>query len=134
MNTQHTLTICFDHHTGPERPTHAGFRSADFATEAEAREFVARYPKAAGLKVTTCTYPQPKAADGTYPPAIVTWFAYGDAVLAANGANGGKNETGIKRLHRWAKVEGVQLGGAQYRNTYTDLTEALAAIDGMAVR
>lgn len=82
-----------------------------FATEAERDEFLAKFPKSVKARATSLsTY----LRDGTYTPFVIPGVhAYGK--VAADGVNGGVNETGNKRYLAAKKV--VDASGLAYRFT-----------------
>ena len=117
------LAINFDSRKGTAVPQDATVEAV-FGTVEEAAAWVATQPKALGLRATTLT----SYIDGPAGRTVnFVGYIQGRAILIANGINGGKNETGIKRMNRWIKDLNIEFV-AQYSNSYPTLGAALAAI------
>lgn len=93
--------------------------TSDYTTEAEALAILADFPKSAGLKIhriggdADCWTSEDKR-----------WKVYMIAQLCSNGANGGVNETGLKRvktIRRVAAAKGYTVAWPKkYANAVTE--------------
>lgn len=94
-------------------------------TRAEAEAIAANFPKATGIRIGQISG---FAEDGSRLPAdTVTMVTR--ASIKADGNNGGRNETGIKRLKRTLAVIAAQGYGLEYRVFGNSITaERLAEI------
>jgi hypothetical protein len=121
----------FNTWTGEQAPQSYEVRTQYRATRAEAEADAAAYPKGARLRVISFN-------GGYGATGEQNWTVYYAGVrieLAANGTNGGINETGVKRLHQIERaaaklgqdiVWDPALNGGSPRNAY-HTREALAA-------
>lgn len=95
--TQITANIlaCYVSSQGPTVPQQVEIE-IDFGTdEAAARDFAAKLPKSYGMDVSRCGH-----LDGSPATYRITNRRI---ILAANGVNGGVNETGVKRYRAIAR-------------------------------
>ena len=90
-------------HMGPATPAHLA-ATVELATEADAVAFVAQFPKSLGLRATTLT----RYEGGR---SIVTGYVTFQAKLLADGTNGGRNESGVRR-YRSLRKHAQRLGVA----------------------
>lgn len=116
MNTSLRLTVT---HLIDDASTPQGWKLSGVVDDADAT--VALFPKSVGLKATTL-----RSRDGVFP------FVNGHAQLLANGANGGINETGLRRLRAALKAAdkaGIEVEyDAAVGNAYATLADALTAL------
>lgn len=82
------------------------FSSKRFETREEAEAYAARFPKYTKVRVTTSTSYTGSTEDGTWQ-SHEHFIAYADGKLAADGVNGGVNETGVKRAKAIMKDDSV---------------------------
>lgn len=104
------------------------FTSPAFDTEAERDAWASQFPKGCNLK------PQTVSSFTTAPYTTFTYYrSAAHANLAANKANGGVNESGVKRLKailRACDKLGIEVTYVTpFTNSFADLDAALAAID-----
>ena len=130
------ITAFYDSEVGPSVPKFWDV-AAYFGTVAEREEVLAWFPKSYGLRPSTLSTMRPgEIVDGYRDRDPRTWTLLpsitGHAKLWSDGVNGGRNETGIKRLHKILAVAErhgmtVEVRKAA-RNGYETLADLLAAI------
>lgn len=107
---------------GPSQPTYFQICTADRWTREEVEADIASAPKGCRFHVVSCS-----GSKGH------TFYAITSGKLLADGANGGKNETGVKRIAtclRWAGQHATVTERTQrVRNSYKSLDEIRAALD-----
>lgn len=118
---------CYDRETRKvqvdyDQPQDVRF-NALFSTREAAEEFAATFPKSAKFQV--------QRLDG--PDSATRYIVESKAILAADGVNGGRNETGIKRynsiLRNAAKLNvPVEFSAGNAVNAYLSLEDLEAAI------
>jgi hypothetical protein len=116
-----TLKFTAYHHYQKPDVVSGASVEAILATVAEAQALVARFPKSAGLRATGCN-----TRDGVVGHVRLR------VGLEPNGANGGINETGLRRLRtvlRAAEKLGVPVAyGPCYGNSYPTQADFEAAV------
>jgi hypothetical protein len=101
----------------PEQPQRVEY-TAYFLTEEAAQEYLARFPKSAGLHVSTTSFGASQKV----------WHVKGQARLLADGVNGGRNETGIKRFQRVLATAAKQDLPIRYETPFANSVPTLDAL------
>lgn len=102
---------------------HVTIEARDLTDLAEAEALVSYFPKSAKLRPSTCT-----VITEAGQPNLELGSAHVSIKLLADGANGGRNETGIKRLHAILKAADRAGIAVEYRATAGNAVPSLAEL------